>query len=137
MPRLLPSPAAWKLLAAMVLGAAFPAAASSPRATLVMFEARGCVWCERWHEEIGPVYPKTAEGVRAPLRRVDLDEGRPGELHHLAPITYTPTFVLLHDGREVGRILGYAGEDFFWGFLEQLVAKLPEAAPQASAGAAR
>ena len=30
------------------------------------------------------------------------------------PIRYTPTFVLAEDGKEVGRIEGYPGDEFFW-----------------------
>jgi hypothetical protein len=32
--------------------------------------------------------------------------------------------VLVHDGREVGRIRGYPGEDHFWGLLGELFARL-------------
>lgn len=38
---------------------------------------------------------------------------------------YTPTFVLIDGGREVGRIEGYPGEAFFWGLLEKLARDLP------------
>ncbi len=42
-----------------------------------------------------------------------------------ARILYTPTFVVAENGREVGRIEGYPGEDFFWGRLDSLMRKLP------------
>ena len=32
------------------------------------------------------------------------------------PIVYAPTFISMENGKEVGQVLGYAGEDFF-GFL--------------------
>ena len=35
------------------------------------------------------------------------------------------TFVLMHNGAEIGRILGYPGEDHFWGLLQQLLQRLP------------
>jgi hypothetical protein len=38
-----------------------------------------------------------------------------------SPVRFTPTFVLVQDGRELGRIEGYPGEDFFWGLLERLM----------------
>ena len=41
---------------------------------LIMAEEEGCVWCARWNEEIGPIYPKTPEGRAAPLLRLDLHE---------------------------------------------------------------
>ncbi|MEM8950174.1 MAG: transcriptional regulator [Pseudomonadota bacterium] len=97
-------------------------------AELVMFESKICEWCDAWHAEIGPIYPKTTEGKRAPLRTVDIYEPRPRDLEDVDGVRFTPTFVLLGDkGQEVGRINGYPGEDFFWGLLGELIAKLPAA----------
>lgn len=96
-----------------------------------MFEEKGCVWCKRWTDEIGPIYPKTAEGRRAPLRRVDMHERRPEDLEAVAPVVVSPTFVLVDDGKEIGRIEGYPGEDFFWGLLGRLIDELPTAKPRA------
>ena len=93
-----------------------PAIAGS-KVQLVMFEQELCEWCEVWDEQIGVVYHKTTEGKRAPLRRVDIHDDMPEDLLEIAPVIYTPTFVLLHDGVEIGRIKGYPGEDFFWGML--------------------
>ncbi len=94
-------------------------------AQLVMFKSDTCEWCETWDDVIAPIYPKTAEGRQAPLRRVDIHDTRPPDLEHLRGIHFTPTFVLIAEGREIGRITGYPGEDFFWGLLEQLIRKLP------------
>ena len=106
-------------------------------AELVMFEQDYCSWCERWHEEIGVVYAKTTEGRRAPLRKVDIHEALPGDLAHLKVGRFTPTFVLLDDaGREVGRLRGYPGEDFFWGLLGQMLEKLPPDGQNGAAGGA-
>lgn len=93
-------------------------------AKLLMFEEPACEWCDRWLEEVGVVYHKTPEGRRAPLKRVMLYAKLPAEVRLKAPVTYTPTFVLLEGGQEVGRITGYPGEDFFWGYLGGLIAKL-------------
>ena len=108
--------------AILVLYGARPAAATTE---LVMFEEAGCSWCLAWHEEIGPIYPKTEEAKAAPLRRVDIHDQRPEDLKGLKPVHYTPTFVLMHDGKEVARLLGYPGEDFFWGILAGMLQKLP------------
>lgn len=95
-------------------------------AELIMVEQRGCEWCEVWDEEIGQTYHQTAEGKIAPLRRINIHDDLPEDLSFIRGLVYTPTFVLVHDGSEVGRILGYPGEDFFWGLLEQLFEKLPK-----------
>lgn len=90
-------------------------------AELLMFEREGCVWCARWNRDVGPVYAKTPEGQAAPLRRVDLDRTANPESAVMKPVRYTPTFVLIDNGREVGRITGYIGEDAFWGLLGKML----------------
>jgi hypothetical protein len=95
-------------------------------AELIMFEAAGCPWCQRWHAEVGKAYVHSPEGRRAPLRRVQL--GTPlGDVALSRPVHATPTFVLAHDGRELGRITGYPGADFFWGMLAELMRQMPAA----------
>jgi len=92
-----------------------------------MFESKGCAWCAAWDRDIAPVYPKTDEGNRLPLRRVDIDDARPDDLREFPAIRLTPTFVVLDQGREVGRIQGYPGDDMFWGLLDRIIARLPAA----------
>ncbi|MEO3415129.1 hypothetical protein AAFO92_10765 [Roseovarius sp. CAU 1744] len=86
---------------------------------LLMAEEQGCHWCARWNKEIAHIYPKTDEGKTAPLRRYDLHSETP-EAALTRRVHYTPTFILVHDGHEVGRIEGYPGEDFFWGLLTNM-----------------
>jgi hypothetical protein len=88
---------------------------------LLMFEEPGCVWCRRWTEEVGDAYPVTPEGQAAPLRRLQLRDPLPEGIELVSAPRYTPTFVLIDDGTEVGRIEGYPGEDFFWGLLGRLL----------------
>ena len=88
---------------------------------LVMVEQPGCVWCARWDAEIAPAYPKTAEGRFAPLRRVDL-RAIPDDLALDRRVRFTPTFLLVDDGRELARIEGYPGADFFWPLLGDMLA---------------
>ena len=107
------------------LGSLTPALA----AELLMFEEAGCVWCARWHAEVGPGYSKSSEGRIAPLRRLDIRAGAPPGTTLTTPVRATPTFVLVEHGREVGRITGYPGADFFWGLLDGLMKKLEPAEP--------
>lgn len=94
---------------------ALPAWAEAFR--LIMVEQPGCSYCERWKAEIGPIYPKTPEGVIAPLEHVQLRGDWPEGIVVGSRPVFTPTFLLLRDDIEVGRIEGYPGEDFFWGLL--------------------
>lgn len=90
---------------------------------LIMVEETGCVWCARWNAEIAPVYPKTPEGKAAPLRRIDIRTPLPPDLDLASPPVFTPTFILVNDGKELARIEGYPGEDFFWGLLGILLTR--------------
>ncbi|MFG1372683.1 thioredoxin fold domain-containing protein [Xanthobacter oligotrophicus] len=101
---------------AVVLGAAVPVRASE----LVMFERKGCAYCLQFDQDVAPIYQKTEEGRRAPLRRVDLSGGVPADVALARPVRFTPTFVLVDEGREVGRITGYASDEAFWGLLGAL-----------------
>ena len=89
---------------------------------LVMVEQAGCEWCARWDQEIAPIYPKTNEGHFAPLRRVDLHD-MPQELQLARRVNFTPTFLIVEEDHEIGRLEGYPGEDFFWPVIAQLLSK--------------
>jgi hypothetical protein len=110
------------LLCAAVFGVL--ALARAEAAELVMFEQRGCPWCAAFDREIAPIYAKTPEGARAPLRRVDIAKPLPRDLAFVTVERMTPVFVLVDAGREIGRIRGYPGEDHFWGLLGELMARL-------------
>lgn len=101
-------------------------------ADLIMVEEPGCVWCAQWNRDLGAIYPKTPEGKFAPLQRVQIRDTRKDTLGITLsrPVSFTPTFLLVEDGAEIGRIEGYPGEDFFWGLLEQmLISKTDYARP--------
>lgn len=118
-----------KLLAALLaLMISLATVVSANAAELVMFQGAGCSWCERWNDEIGVSYANTDEGKQAPLRRVDLEMPRPADLAHIKSVTFSPTFIVMDEGRELGRIIGYPGQDFFWPMLQEILAALPEAA---------
>jgi len=122
-----------KLLQFLFLSLALGLAAAglgAPRASaaeLIMLERPGCAWCLRWNQEIAPEYSKTAEGRQAPLRRVDVTKPWPADLAGVATDRYTPTFIVVENGREIARLRGYPGEDFFWPLLAEMLTRL---APQ-------
>jgi hypothetical protein len=111
--------------------AAVMLASVADAAELVMYRRAGCSWCATWDREIGPIYPKTELGRRAPMRMVDLDRGDRPAINTRAPIRYSPTFVLVENGQELGRIEGYPGDAFFWGLLEAMLERLPARNPKA------
>ena len=93
-------------------------------AELIMFGHEGCHWCEVWGEDVGVIYHKTPAGKLAPLRRVDLHGPLPEDLKSLKHPAFSPTFIVVEKGVEMGRIIGYPGEDFFWGQLEKILKKV-------------
>jgi hypothetical protein len=105
-------------------------------AELIMFEQKGCVWCEKFNREVAPAYARTSEGQRAPLRRIDIGAPLPGDLAFVRRERFTPVFVLVDQGREFGRIRGYPGDTFFWGLLANMIERLDrgEAAPTDNTG---
>jgi thioredoxin-related protein len=111
-------------LALAVLTTSFLAGAVAQASELVMFEQGGCVYCARWNRDVAPVYDKTAEAKVLPLRRIDIGQQSKAGVALASPILYTPTFVVVDNGKEIGRITGYISDDSFWGLLDQLAAKL-------------
>jgi thioredoxin-related protein len=117
--------ASWACAGAGAAGPSGPTAQDAARlartdaATLIMVDDPACQYCRRWNKEVGAGYARTPEGRAAPLQRV----GRNSKaLSGFAPVVYTPTFILVREGREVGRITGYPGQFFFWEELSALLA---------------
>lgn len=98
---------------------------------LLMAEEQGCYWCARWDKEIAHIYPKTDEGRSAPLKRYDLHHDRLDGVSLVRPVLFTPTFLLIENGAEVGRIEGYPGDAFFWGLLSGMFQRAGIALKQA------
>ena len=121
------------LLRAILLAAA---AALSPgvaaASELVMFERDGCVWCARWNREIAPVYDRTEEAKVLPLRRINMDRDKEPGVLLASPVRFTPTFLIVDDGHEIGRITGYMNDESFWGLLGNYAARLTNPQPKAN-----
>ncbi|HEY9164349.1 MAG TPA: thioredoxin family protein [Magnetovibrio sp.] len=108
-------------------GVAFGLSTTARAAELVYFFSGACPVCERWDEEIGGLYDKTEESKRLPLRRHDIHQNKPDDLGFIKGVIYTPTFVLVEDGHEVGRMVGYVTDYFFWEQLSGLIHKADSA----------
>ena len=118
------------LLFALLVVALAVSSKSTRAAELIMVHSPICEWCETWEHEVGVIYARTSQGGRAPLRRVDIDDVEASKFRVRRPVTYTPTFLLVHETQEVGRITGYPGESHFWHFLDELLKKVPAGAPR-------
>ncbi|MEP5757861.1 MAG: hypothetical protein ABJ327_00840 [Litoreibacter sp.] len=118
-----------RMLSVLLLGLLPIAGQADP--VLLMAEEDGCFWCARWNAEIGHIYPKTTEGRTAQLQRYDLHSETPDVVFERS-VRFTPTFILVEDGKEVGRIEGYPGQDFFWGQLSMMFQRAEIPLDQAS-----
>ena len=117
-------------LSLLILGAGLIAGpAGAGAAELLMFDDPNCSWCRRWHAEVGPSYRHSPEGQLAPLRRLHIRDQESAGVSLASRINATPTFVLVHGGREIGRIVGYPGIDFFYPALGELLDRLPPLTP--------
>jgi hypothetical protein len=92
---------------------------------LMMVEQTGCYWCAEWRKTIGPIYGKTPEGQAAPLFEVNLRDPALKGFDLTSQPLFTPTFILVDGLKEIGRIEGYPGEDFFWGLLAKQLSEYP------------
>ena len=70
----------------------------------------------------------TAEGKRAPLRRLNASAPLPPDLAFIVKERLTPVFVLVENGREIDRIRGYPGDNHFWGLLGAMIERLDQEA---------
>jgi hypothetical protein len=97
------------------------------------------MWCRQWHAEVGQGYANSSEGRLAPLHSHMLSDPPIAGLALASPVTLTPTFVLADRGREVGRITGYSGSNFFYPLLNDLLKRLPgtTSAPAGNAAASK
>lgn len=109
-------------LAPLLFAIALPVQAWAAELQLLMFEQPGCIYCARWNADVAPEYPLTDEGRAAPLRRLQLRDPLPDGITLDRPAVFTPTFVLVADGVEQGRLEGYVSEDFFWPLLARMIA---------------
>ncbi len=90
---------------------------------LVMFDDEYCSWCRQWEEDIGVIYHVTPEHCQAPLKKIEMGDALPDSISLKEPVVYTPTFVFFVHGKEVDRIVGYPGEEFFWSMLGDMINK--------------
>ena len=98
---------------------------SAPSAAeLLVVESDDCPYCKRFHAEIGVAYPKTEEGKLAPLRVLDISQPMPEEYSNVKPASVTPTFILVENNREIDRMIGYPGDEYFWFLIVEMLEKL-------------
>lgn len=97
---------------------------------LVVIEARNCPMCQIFRDEIAPIYRATERATRAPLRFVDVAHVDLESMGLTSPVEIIPTVVLMRDGTEVDRLVGYTGPEIFMRAIGVMLGESPRSAPQ-------
>lgn len=100
------------------------AASSAAQAVeLVMVDSRACTFCAKFKREVAPEYRAKAGRNAAALRRVSTYSKWPADLASVKRTPFAPVFILVDDGREIGRFFGYSNRQTFYAQLDKLMNK--------------
>ncbi len=84
---------------------------------LIVFESPTCGTCKVFKREVLPIYAGSPAGKVFPLWVVEKGEKLSFRLNE--PVTFTPTFVWVDNGVEVGRFSGYFGKEQFFNVVNR------------------
>ncbi len=131
-----PLPSLLFIIALLVLGlpsratnaATELASEPEPGIELLVIEARGCPMCQLLRDEIAPIYRGTTRARRAPLRFVDVAHADLDSMGLASPVEIIPTIILMREGAEVDRLVGYTGPDIFMRAVGVMLGESPQTA---------
>src|SRR5436190_15265245 len=98
------------------------APASIPTLEVLVFEHADCVYCRVFRRDVLP--QQAVRANTAPLRFVDIAKDDTDSLGLNSRIDTLPTAVIMRNGREVDRIVGYWGPTGFFQLLSHILAKM-------------
>lgn len=81
--------------------------------------------CQLFRDEIAPLYRATARARQAPLRFVDIAHSNIDTLHLAAPVEIIPTVIVMREGAEIDRLVGYTGPETFMRAIRHLLGDNP------------
>ena len=113
------------LIKAFALALAFVASLQTAAADsrLIMVTSDYCPSCQAWELDVGKVYDKSPYATTLPLTRVEIGSKMPGSVTFQKPVVGTPSFLIIHNGQEIGRQNGYFDAEMFWWWLSEYAAK--------------
>jgi thioredoxin-related protein len=100
------------------------APAGTPTLEVLIFEHADCVYCRVFRRDVLPRYREAVRTNAAPLRFIDIEKDDTASLDLNARIDTLPTAVVMRNGREVDRIVGYWGPNGFFQLLAHILAKM-------------
>jgi thiol-disulfide isomerase/thioredoxin len=88
-------------------------------AELLYFYDKFCGACQKFDEEVGSIYPKTHEAETLPIKKIEFSVWRkqkraPYQDTLNKKVIGTPTFVVIDNGVEIDRLVGYSNDELFW-----------------------
>ena len=101
-----------------------PPPPARPPVELLVFERADCTYCRVFRRDVLPQYRQAVREDAVPLRFVDIDKSDLGSLALKRRIDTLPTAVLMKNGSEVDRIVGYWGPDNFFKLLAHILARM-------------
>ena len=90
---------------------------------LIMVTSDNCPYCYAWELDVGEVYDKSPYAPSLPLTRIDIGSKMPKDVTFQKPVVGTPTFLVIHNGQEIGRQSGYIDAEMFWWWLSEYAAQ--------------
>lgn len=92
---------------------------------LVVMEAPGCIYCDLFRRDVLPTFQSSERGREMPVRFVDLNDEAAEKLATDGPVDVVPTFLIMKNQREIGRIPGYVGPEFFFHSINHVISSAP------------
>jgi thioredoxin-related protein len=102
--------------------------AAIPKASnleLVVMEAPGCTFCSIFRRDVLPAYEASERAKDVPIRFLDVNDVASTKMDLETPVDIVPTFVILKDNKEIGRIPGYVGPETFFHTINYLLSTVP------------
>jgi len=108
-----------RLFASLLLAVVIAVPTRANALELVYFDADWCAPCRKFKKEVLPGWKESELGARIELRMAEMkDQTRLG-IGFAEKIVEVPVFVLVENGVEVGRVVGYTTARKFWAELRE------------------
>ena len=88
---------------------------------MLMITDKNCLYCKIWEKQIGKIYPKTDIAKKFPLQRIEVKNFINYKKYDLKKTNITPTFILIKNTKEEGRIEGYTNPEMFWWQVDEIM----------------
>ena len=96
-----------------------------PNLEMVVLEVSGCIYCTIFRRQLLPTYKDSEKAKKIPIRFVDVNDPAMADIGLTHPVGIVPTFVILENNQEIGRIPGYMSRHDFFRAIDYIVSGRP------------